>query len=68
MSECKYQPTNRFFLYFMVFWIFIDCNGCELTQKIKKMESQLNLIEQKVNRIDTEVITHNSKNPIPLEK
>jgi hypothetical protein len=59
--NCKFEPTNRFGLYFMVAWIFIDCNGCELTQKTKKMESQLERIEQKINRIavDTqEVITH----------
>ena len=60
-DNCKYQPTNRFWLYIMVWLIFMDSSGCELKRKVIKMESQLERIEQKVNRIavDTqEVITH----------
>ena len=67
--NCKFEPTNRFGLYFMVAWIFIDCNGSELTQKTKKMESQLERIEQKINRIEIDVITQNTNSPsITLEK
>jgi hypothetical protein len=60
-DECKYQPTSRFWLYIMVIYIFFDSNGCAIKTQLGKMESKLNLIEQKVNRIavDTqEVITH----------
>lgn len=48
-DECKFKPTERFGLYFMVFWIFLDCNSCDMTAKIKKMEVQLNSIEQKID-------------------
>jgi hypothetical protein len=76
--ECKFKPTERIGLYFMVFWIFLNCRSCDTFSKLQKVEVKIDSIEQKLDEIQarnvqaivkglsTNNITH--KNTIPLEK
>jgi hypothetical protein len=64
--ECKYkEPDSRFWLYVMVFWIFMDCNGCGITSKLKTIEAKIDRIEQKVQALNVTgaIITHNTNSP-----
>ena len=68
-TECKYKPTERVWLYAMVWMIFLDSSGCIIKIKMEKMEAKLNTIEQKIDALNTRGdtnITH--KAVIPLEK
>jgi hypothetical protein len=37
-DECKYKPTERIWLYAMVWIIFLDSSGCVIKNKLDEMK------------------------------
>jgi hypothetical protein len=51
-NECKFKPTERVWLYVMVWFIFLDSSGCAIKSKLDRAEKKLNAIEQKLDKLD----------------
>jgi len=63
-DECKYiKPEPRYVLYFMVFWIFLDCNSCGIMNKVKTIEKQLTSIQASMEliKLEHEIILNKDK-------